>query len=49
MPRGPAFRINRQLRAFIDPIAEFTAWTSAVSDIDIGRPPIQDPPMPGKR
>ena len=49
MPAGPRFRINRQLRAFVSPVAEFSARTGALSDIDVRRPPIQDPPMPGER
>ena len=40
MPAGPRFQINRQLAALIRPIAEFSAWTGALSDIDVRRPPI---------
>ena len=34
MPAWPPLRINRQLCAFISPVAEFSAWTGALIDID---------------
>ena len=49
MPAGPPFRINGQLGAFIGPVADFSAWTGALGDIDVRRPSIQDPPMPAER
>ena len=37
-PRS-TFRIDRQLCAFIQPVAELSAWTGALSDIDVRRLP----------
>ena len=46
MPAGPRFRINRQLCAFISPVAQFCAWTGAFGDIDVRRFTICNPPVP---
>jgi hypothetical protein len=37
------------LRAFVGPVAEFGTGTGALSDIDLPRPPIGDPPVPAER
>ena len=49
MPAGPLFRINRQLCAFVEPVAEFSAWTGTFSDIDVRRPQVCDPSIPAER
>jgi hypothetical protein len=33
----PQFDINRQLCAFISPLAELSTWTGVLSDIDVRR------------
>ena len=49
MPAEPRFRINRQLCAFISPVAEFCARTGALGDIDVRRFAICNPPVPAER
>ena len=50
MPTGPPFRIDRQLCAFIGPVAEICAGTGALSDIEVRRrTQRRDPPMPAER
>ena len=46
MPAGPRFRINRQLCAFISPVAQFCTWTGAFGDLDLRRFTICNPPVP---
>jgi|SRR5277367_5263680 hypothetical protein len=50
MPTGTPFRIDGQSCAFIGPVAELSAWTGAISDVEFWRRPIGfDPPMPAER
>jgi hypothetical protein len=40
VPAGARFGINRQLRAFVSPVAELSAWPGEVLELDVRRPSI---------
>ena len=48
-PAGSGFRVDRELRALVEPVAEFSARTSNGGDIKFGRLRSRYPPVPAER